>query len=70
MTSTVKNRSQSDVWLNSRQVAERMGCHPQTIYVMRVEGRGPKWFRVGKNGVRYHIEDVDAYIRAQCGSEY
>ncbi len=51
MTSTVKNRSQSDVWLNSRQVAERMGCHPQTIYVMRVEGRGPKWFRVGKNGL-------------------
>lgn len=47
--------------------AEYLGIKIQTLANWRVEGRGPKFYRVGRL-VRYRIEDLEAWIETSNSS--
>jgi Helix-turn-helix domain len=53
--------------LDSEQLADLFHVTKQTIEIWRMEGRGPKFIRVGGCGgskVLYHRSDVEAYLEA------
>lgn len=49
--------------MNTKQVAERLGIHPQTLKNWRVTGKGPAYLHVGK-AIRYREQDVDLWEKA------
>lgn len=48
--------------LNERQAAELIGARPQTLANWRHLGKGPKWRRIGQRFVRYHRQDLAAFV--------
>ncbi|MPY74919.1 MAG: helix-turn-helix domain-containing protein [Alphaproteobacteria bacterium] len=50
-------------WLNSEQAATYLGLEPRGLESMRRERRGPKFSRIGNRIVRYHVADLDAWLR-------
>lgn len=64
MSTTIATPS---VWLNPAQAAERIGMHPVTLAHWRRGGRGPKFQKLGTSRtsrIRYHIKDVDSWMRS------
>jgi hypothetical protein len=56
-------------FLVSKEVAKLLRIRPQTLAKMRMTGRGPK-FRKEGNFVRYHIADVERWLKAHpCDDE-
>lgn len=54
--------------LTTAQAAARLGLHPQTLASWRLQGRGPRWVKLGerpKSPVRYRAGDLDEYLRQQ-----
>ena len=58
-----QNKSSSPL-LNTSQVAEFLGIKKNTAEIWRVRGTGPKYVKFNR-AVRYRIEDLEAYIKAQ-----
>lgn len=55
------------VWLTPVDTAARIGMHPVTLAQWRRKGRGPKFEKLGTSRtsrVRYHVDDVDAWMRS------
>lgn len=55
------------VWLNPQETAARIGMHPVTLAQWRRKGRGPRFEKLGSSRtarIRYHVEDVDAWMRS------
>ncbi len=50
-----------DTLLDSRQLADYLGCTTATIERLRSEGRGPRYCRVGRM-VRYRGRDIADYL--------
>ncbi len=50
-------------WLNPEQAARYIGFEPRGLETMRREARGPKFSRVSHRVVRYHVADLDAWLR-------
>jgi hypothetical protein len=46
--------------LTAAEVAFLLGCAIQTLSLWRLEGRGPRWCRIGRM-VRYKREDVERF---------
>ncbi len=51
-------------WLNPEQAAAYVGFEPRGLETMRRERRGPKFSRVNHRVIRYHVADLDAWLRA------
>lgn len=50
-------------WVDTIELAEILGTHPNTLSGWRTKGTGPKYSkRLGR--VRYFTGDVDAWLRA------
>lgn len=49
--------------LNSAQAAKHLGLSKSTLDKMRMEGRGPRYLRVGSRCF-YRPADLDAYLEA------
>ena len=47
--------------LDTRAAAGHVGCGPSLLSLMRRQGRGPKYYRVGRL-VRYRAVDLEAWI--------
>ena len=47
--------------LTTPQAAEYLGLKPGTLEVWRVQGRGPKFCRLGR-AIRYRIPALETYI--------
>lgn len=47
--------------LSEKELADRYGLHVRTLNNWRAAGIGPKWIVIGKNTIRYRMEDVIAY---------
>lgn len=47
--------------LTAKEVAERYGVAIATLRNWHKQGVGPKRTTVGKNRVRYRLEDIEAY---------
>lgn len=52
-------------WLDSVAAAEYIGCTAGTLKTWRSRGEGPKYHIVNQKLVRYHIEDLDAFVRGE-----
>lgn len=50
-------------FLNTAQAAHYIGLSSRTLETMRYTGRGPRFRRHGRF-VRYHIDDLDQWSRA------
>lgn len=54
--------AQSGHLLNNDETADMLGVSRRTLPVWRVQGRGPKFIKIGKL-VRYKREEIDAWMR-------
>jgi excisionase family DNA binding protein len=56
--------------LTTKEVARLLKLSPKTIQLMRHEGRGPRFIRIGSS-VRYRQEDIEAWLAsiAEEGSD-
>ena len=53
--------------LTEMELARRWKCTPKTLRSMRRNGRAPKWWRVGKNQIRYSRNAVEEWeSQNQC----
>lgn len=50
-------------WLDTKSAAKYLGCHPDTLRRWRRERIGPRCNKRGKF-IRYHVDDLDAWIRS------
>ena len=50
--------------LNEGQVAEITGLNVRTLRNWRLFGKGPVFLRISRKAVRYHVNDVEAWIKA------
>lgn len=44
------------------EAARRLGLHPTTLGTWRVEGRGPKYVKLGARKVRYRESDIEDWL--------
>lgn len=51
--------------MTEMELAHRWRIKPATLRAMRKSGRSPAWFRVGKNRIRYHLKEVEAWEQSQ-----
>lgn len=51
--------------LTEKELAARYGVHVRTIQNWRAANIGPAWIVIGKNTIRYRMEDVLAYEAEQ-----
>jgi hypothetical protein len=50
------------IYLDQRQLAEILGVSTRCLEKWRLEGRGPKFYRVSRTLVRYKLSDVNAFM--------
>lgn len=55
--------------LTERQLAALLQVQPGTLRTWRTGKRGPAWRRLGEKIIRYHRDDVRAWIDEQPKSE-
>lgn len=53
-------------WLNTEQAADYLKSTPGTLKSWRATGAGPR-FHGTHRFVRYHIDDLDAFMRGESG---
>ena len=51
--------------LSTIEAAQRLRIHPTTLATWRVEGRGPKFVKIGVRKVGYRESDVEAWLDKQ-----
>ena len=54
-----------DPRLDGREVAERLGVHPQSVKRWRHKGQGPAYEKLSERVVRYRLSEVERYRRDQ-----
>ena len=52
-------------WLDTRQAAAYLICSPATLKVWRSKETGPKYYAVNQRIIRYHIDDLDSFLRGE-----
>lgn len=50
--------------LTTKEVAERLRLHPQTLINWRVQGAGPRFIKVGRKVV-YPMHEIEAFEKKQ-----
>jgi hypothetical protein len=53
-------------WLDTAAAAVYLSSTPGTLKVWRSLGAGPRYHTVGNKLVRYHVNDLDAFIRGEA----
>lgn len=61
----VLDRQQLSPWFDSDAAAEYLTCTPGTLKTWRSTGQGPRYHIIHNKLVRYHIEDLDAFVRGE-----
>lgn len=54
-------------WLDTEAAATYLSCSPKTLRQWRSEGRGPRYRSIHGRLVRYHADDLDAFVRGEDG---
>lgn len=49
-------------WLTPPEAAEYLGQKPTTLEIQRCTGKGPRFYKLGRNAVRYKRSDLDEYL--------
>lgn len=67
MTTTTQNQPAVRQLLNNDEAADELGISRRTLPVWRVQGKGPKFIKIGKL-VRYERSELDAWMQANTHS--
>ena len=51
-------------WLDSEAAASYLGSTAGTLRNWRASGKGPRYHVVQNRLVRYHVDDLDAFVRS------
>ena len=52
-------------WKGSEQAAAYLSCSPGTLKTWRSRGEGPAYHIIQDKLVRYHVDDLDAFVRGE-----
>ena len=52
-------------WFDSEAAAEYIACTSGTLKTWRSQGQGPRYHIIHNKLVRYHIDDLDAFVRGE-----
>jgi hypothetical protein len=52
-------------WLDTEGAAAYVSCTPGTLKTWRTRGGGPRYHIVNQKLVRYHTDDLDAFVRGE-----
>lgn len=55
--------------LTELELAKRWGLSPRTLQMWRRDGIGPAFIDIGRNTIRYRIEDVIAYEESRIKNQ-
>ena len=55
-------------YINEKQVAEMLGISVRSLQGWRCRGRGPRFYRLGGDSVRYRTDEVQAWAESQPGA--
>lgn len=58
-----------DPLVDAREVAERLGVHPQSVKRWRWKNQGPAYEKLSERIVRYRLSEVERYRREQAGGD-
>lgn len=53
-------------WKDSEQAALYLSCSPGTMKTWRSRGEGPRYHIIQDKLVRYHVDDLDAFVRGEA----
>lgn len=53
-------------WRDSEAAAAYLSCTPGTLKTWRSRGEGPRYHIIQQKLVRYHVDDLDAFIRGEA----
>ena len=53
-------------WLDTEFAANYIGCAPGTLKTWRTRGEGPRYHLINGKSVRYHVDDLDAFVRGEA----
>lgn len=56
---------QDSPWFDTPAAARYLTASPNTLRQWRACGRGPRYHVAGGRLVRYHVDDLDAFVRAE-----
>jgi len=52
-------------WHDSEKAAEYLSCTAGTLKTWRSRGEGPRYHIIQQKLVRYHVDDLDAFVRGE-----
>ncbi len=52
-------------WFDTEAAATYLSSTPGTLRVWRSQGTGPRYRSVGNKLVRYHIDDLNTFVRGE-----
>lgn len=52
-------------WKDSEQAAEYLSCSAGTLKTWRSRGEGPAYHVIQDKLIRYHVNDLDAFVRGE-----
>ena len=61
----VLNNNVPSPWLDSEAAAAYLSCTPGTMKTWRSRGEGPNYHIIQHKLVRYHMNDLDAFVRGE-----
>lgn len=53
-------------WFDTETAAAYLRREPGTLKGWRSKGEGPKFYTVNDKFIRYHLDDLDAYVRGKA----
>lgn len=59
----IDKKTPRKVWLSTAHAAAWLDCDIDWLEKLRREGRGPKFRKRAARFVRYHVDDLDAFMR-------
>lgn len=61
----VLDTQKTSPWFATEAAAEYLGCTAGTLKTWRSQGQGPRYHVIHTKLVRYHIDDLDAFVRGE-----
>jgi hypothetical protein len=56
----------SSPWKDGDAAATYLACSPNTLRTWRTRGEGPIYHIIQNKLIRYHVDDLDAFVRGEA----
>ncbi len=57
---------QRSPWLDTEAAAAYLSSTPGTLRTWRAQGEGPRYHVIHGKSVRYHVDELDAFVRGEA----